>query len=87
MSLLDRRAMTTNGPTIDDAGDQSHIGSSVFIGGCVAASLFFIPSLLGRTYVATEGSSWSNADHRYIHSGGPTSCYAYCHLDVTKFER
>ena len=38
--------MTTNVPLIDDVADQLYLGYFVFIGVCVAASLFFVPSLL-----------------------------------------
>ena len=46
-NVVEYLVMTTNVPSIDDAADQLHLGYSVFIGVCVAASLFFIPSFLG----------------------------------------
>ena len=79
--------MLSNVLTIHDAADRLHIGYSVFIGVCVAASLFFIPSILGGHALPPSGPVGVMQTIVAFTLGITTSCHAYCHLDVAKFER
>ena len=79
--------MTTNVPSIDDAADQLHLGYSVFIGVCVAASLFFVPSLLGGHALPPGGPVVVMQTIVAFALRITTSCHAYYHIDVAEFER
>ena len=79
--------MTTNVPSIDDAADQLHLGYSVFIGVCVAASLFFIPSFLGGHALPSGGPVGVMQTIAAFTLGITASCHVCCHLDIAEFER
>ena len=78
--------MTTNVPSIDDAADQLHLGYSVFLGVCVAASLFFIPSILGGHALPPGGPVGFMQTLVALVLGITTSCHAFYHLDTAEFE-
>ena len=77
--------MTTHIPTIDDAADQLHPGYSIFIGICVATSLFFIPLILGGNALPPGGPVGFMQTIVALVLGVTTSCHAYYHLDVAEF--
>ena len=79
--------MTTNVPSIDDAADQLHLGYSVFIGVCVAASLFFVPSILGGHALPPGGPVGFMQTLVALVLGTTASCHAFYHLDVAEFKR
>ena len=78
--------MPSNVPTIDDAADRLHIGYSVFIGVCVAASLFFLPSILGGNALPPGGPVGFMQTIVASVLGITTSCHAYYHLEPAEFE-
>ena len=78
--------MPSNIPTIDDAANQVHIGYSVFIGVCVTASLFFIPSILRGHALPPSGPVGVMQTIVALVLGITTSCHAYYHLETAAFE-
>ena len=79
--------MPSNVSPIDDAADWLRIGYSVFIDVCVAASLFFLPSILGGHALSPRGPVGIMQTLAAFMLGITTSCHAYCYLEPAEFER
>ena len=78
--------MAIKAPTIDAAAEQMHLGYSVFIGVCVAASLFFIPSIIGGHALPPPGPVGLVQTAVAFTLGVTTACHAYIHLEPREFE-
>ena len=75
-----------NVSTIDDAAAQSHISYSMFIGVCVAASLFFIPSIIGGHVLPPGGPVGAMQTTVAVVLGVTASCHTYYHLGPTELK-